>query len=326
MLQNYNTTTTFTLKHSILEVTELYKLNALIYVYIIDVSYNSMCCNFSFKTLINCQKLREIHLSHNNFKTIHSNLTDFEMYPLLRKINLSYNNITYISINTFKYMPELRHISLVRNKLTRIDGFSTAQDVIPKIKLMSINGNHFTCRKLIDMLLFGNTTRLQFQWYEQSYYVDECVTEIHADIEVTITDITSRNTICCVNSPENITNEIANYDFTSEIVTQNTNNDSELEIVSQTTKIANITFKATIIDEQEATKTNEDETNKEKNTKTKASLVYNKILVLMAIVVVCVIFIYLILPLACKKYNTLNNEYSNTTSVSSNYMTDDRLF
>ena len=66
--------------------------------------------------------------------------------------------------------------------------------------------------------------------------------------------------------------------------------------------------------------------NKEKNTKTKASLVYNKILVLMAIVVVCVIFIYLILPLACKKYNTLNNEYSNTTSVSSNYMTDDRLF
>ena len=308
MLQNYNKTLTFTLRNSQLNSIELYKLSLLSNVLIIDVSFNNMCCNFDFKVLHGCKKLRELNLKHNKFKFIKNSLADdVIVFQLIRQINLGYNDIEHISMAVFQSMPELRHVVLIRNKLARIDGFSNAQHFIPKIKVISITGNYISCKALMKMLLINTTTSLEFKWYEEYGEVDKC--EFNDEQNMFRIDITKQNKLCCGDDMENSEDFYFEESFAGKTLisfikpttTTTKKTTTELKItkmeLDETTNFEIVPILVPILESPEKS--------------TKATINVKKLTIIIVVSSICIVLIYFIIPFMCKKYNKIKNVYPN---------------
>ena len=314
MMDSYSGVKTFTLLNSKLEPREMSKLSALHSVIWINLSYNNMCCDFDFHWLIGCQNLQYLHLDHNKFRYIKSTLINEDEFPNLIIVDLSYNNMYYISMSTFRRMPRLRNVNLSHNKLARIDGFSNAEHFIPFVNLIDIGGNFFTCDTLLTMLQLDQKSlsinnMLKFRWYSDDIFVESCSNK-------SLTAITKDDIICC-RHPESVNSSFLQLKVTKIVdeelpelidfvsTTKNYSMESSIQINTQIPEQTSIKSKSTIQSPKESI--NIDTGVPEFEWKT-------LIFIIFIILLFIVIILYLTAPLLCKPYDRLYNRRNSTSS------------
>ena len=179
------------LVNSNLDSREISKLSVLNNVEFILLDSNNMCCGFDFKSIIGCQNLKYLHLKNNQFKYIYNTLESDEYFYNLTEIELSYNDIEQIYVTMFSNMRNLTYIGLSYNRIMYIDGFFSIRNDLPLIKMITIDGNTFSCAYLNKMLAYGDTLSPSLDLLPPITYVDECDNQYTAR--------TFDNKICCVN-------------------------------------------------------------------------------------------------------------------------------
>lgn len=114
----------------------------------LDLSTNNIS-NLPTTSFVLVSKLHELDLSGNDLSNIQLGLFSFQTN--LRVLNLASNNLKRINFDTFlPSMPHLHELSLYRNLIDDMDGFTNA--MFPELRHLDIRGNPFNCSYLAKFL------------------------------------------------------------------------------------------------------------------------------------------------------------------------------
>lgn len=161
----------------------------------LDLS-NTLVDALSEETFQKFTNLQTLCLSRTNLSNFQ--FATFHHQTKLKILDLSYNNLTSIDFRPFE--SNFQHLELLHlegNKLTEID--SITRDCFPKLHILAISKNRFTCHYLLsflhqwqDLTIVGNPT-----WNETQVDGVDCFNENHS------TDETSHNEPIDSNCPSN---------------------------------------------------------------------------------------------------------------------------
>jgi hypothetical protein len=152
----------------------------------LKLSNNNIHCDIDLGTLSKLNALTTLNLNMNHINIVR-NLEDENsyVYQSLKIIDLSSNDIAYISIYVFEHMKSLDTLLLYGNKLFRVAFLSVIHTIIPSLDTLSLNDNGFLCSDLNTD--FPNTTLPKLIWAHE----ENCKNRLMDDIYM------NSKAVCC---------------------------------------------------------------------------------------------------------------------------------
>ena len=144
----------------------------------LKLSNNNIMCDIDLGVLSRLNVLETIDLSMNHINIVRNLETDNSfVYQSLVSIDLSSNNIAYISVYVFTHMRSLSTLLLYGNKLFRVAFLSFINSIIPSLQILSLNDNGFLCSDLNTE--FPNTTKPNIIWSHEANCANRSMDDIY---------------------------------------------------------------------------------------------------------------------------------------------------
>jgi hypothetical protein len=133
----------------------------------LQLQYCDIRGTFDIGVLEQMQKLTSFHAVGNFIDTLVN--TANHSLPSLKYMDLSWNKLGVLDIETFKTFPGLAEIILNSNRLVKINDFALVPKLLPQIQNISLKQNDLLCSDIVEFEKIGPF------WYTQEHWSKEHV-------------------------------------------------------------------------------------------------------------------------------------------------------